>query len=131
MVYTMLRDYELTHCLPSKLNCDDQGSEADEEGNEETSGNQHRNMSIQLGILIKAYGMMGEIDLALKTFMKHQSEKSNNDITFGCLIDAYVNNGNIELAEEKFNQIQNGGWMGIRGNTIIYTTMIKAFSQTY
>jgi pentatricopeptide repeat protein len=69
--------------------------------------------------------------MAFGTFFKHKSDTSNNDIIFGCLIDACVNNGFIERAEETFNKIQDGGWMGISGNTIIYTTMIKAYSQTY
>ena len=38
---------------------------------------------------------------------------------------------NIIKAEETFNKILNGGWMGIQGNTVIYTTMIKAYSQTF
>lgn len=69
--------------------------------------------------------------MAFGTFFKHSTNSSNNDITFGCLIDACVNNGFIDRAEETFNKIQEGGWMGIKGNTIIFTTMIKAYSQTY
>ena len=69
--------------------------------------------------------------MAFGTFTKHISDTQNNDIIFGCLVDAYVNNGYIGMAEETFNKIQEGGWMGIKGNTIIYTTMIKAYSQTH
>lgn len=71
---------------------------------------------------------MGRLDMAFGTFFKHQSDSTNNDITFGCLIDACVKNGFIDRAEETFNRIKEGGWMGIKGNTIIFTTMIKAYS---
>ena len=59
----------------------------------------------------------------------------NNDITFGCLIDACVRNGHIQKAEEIFSEIltqnQNDQNVGIKPNTIIYTTMIKAYSRTF
>jgi len=74
---------------------------------------------------------MGRLDLAFETFFENNGEKTNNDITFGCLIDACVKNGKIERAEETFNKIKEGGWMGIKGNTVIYTTMIKAYSKTF
>lgn len=66
-------------------------------------------------------------------FEDHLAGNENNDITFGCLIDACVKNGNIEKAERTFQKILEGGptWMGIKPNTIIYTTMIKAYSRTF
>lgn len=128
----MLRDYEITHSLPSKLNpqdlCEQPTPQDTLDETKDLEFQLHKNVSIQLGILIKAYGLIGRLDMAFGTFFKHKSDTSNNDIIFGCLIDACVNNGYIDRAEETFNKIQNGGWMGIQGNTIIYTTMIKAYS---
>ena len=72
-----------------------------------------KNESIQLGILIKAYGQLGLLDLAFSTFYEHKSDPTNNDIVFGCLIDACVKTENILKAEETFNKILSGGWMGI------------------
>jgi len=75
---------------------------------------------------------MGRLDLAFDTFYKQRTEQTNNDITFGCLIDACIRTGHIDRAEETFNEIkEEGGWMGIQANTIIYTTMIKAYSKTF
>lgn len=74
-----------------------------------------------------------------------QTQPYNNDITFGCLIDACVKNGSIERAENIFNQIlkasmssdqneatnlEKGSLAQIKPNTIIFTTMIKAYSKT-
>jgi len=64
-----------------------------------------KNKSIQVGILIKAYGQQGLLDQAFRLFEDHLSGNDNNDITFGCLIDACVKNGNIEKAEETFEKI--------------------------
>ena len=64
------------------------------------------NMSIQMGILIKAYGQLGDMEMAFDIFKGNQFSQQkpmvNNDITFGCLIDACVRNGHIEKAEEIF-----------------------------
>jgi len=103
-----------------------------------------QNKAIQMGILIKVYGQLGRLDEAFLVFSKCQAQNSNgkylnNDITFGCLIDACVKNGYIHKAEEIFDKIlkndqlnaQDGSSIGINPNTVIYTTMIKAYSRTF
>lgn len=64
----------------------------------EQDKNDH-NLSIQMGILIKAYGQLGDMDMAFEIFKGNQISTQkpivNNDITFGCLIDACVRNGHI------------------------------------
>ena len=91
------------------------------------------NVSIQIGILIKAYGQIGMLDKAFEIFRDHQAKASktkvNNDITFGCLIDACVRNSQIHKAESIFHEIVTQG--SIAPNTVIYTTMIKAYSRTF
>lgn len=102
-----------------------------------------QNKAIQMGILIKVYGQLGRLDEAFHVFSKCQAQNSNgkylnNDITFGCLIDACVKNGYIHKAEEIFDKILREDSLstsemtiGIKPNTVIYTTMIKAYSRTY
>jgi pentatricopeptide repeat protein len=72
---------------------------------------------------------MGMLEKAFTLFREHKQKDSNNDITFGCLIDACVKNGQIEKAEGIFHEILSEG--AILPNTVIYTTMIKAYSRIF
>ena len=58
--------------------------------------------------------------------MKEQNLKPN-DVTYGWLIDACIRNRNIEKAEEVFRSMEEDKTII---NTIIYTTMIKGYSNT-
>ena len=75
----------------------------------EEENKQDHNLSIQMGILIKAYGQLGDMEMAFDIFQGNQFQTKkpivNNDITFGCLIDACVRNGHIQKAEEIFSEI--------------------------
>ena len=57
--------------------------------------------------------------------MKEQNLKPN-DVTYGWLIDAWIWNKNIEKAEEVFRSMEEDKAII---NTIIYTTMIKGYSN--
>ena len=72
-----------------------------------------QNRSIQIGILIKAYGQLGELEKAYEIFSRgstgldHYDKVVQNDIIFGCLIDAFIKNNQIDRAEEIFEIILN------------------------
>ena len=57
--------------------------------------------------------------------MKEQNLKPN-EVTYGWLIDAWIRNRNIEKAEEVFRSMEEDKAII---NTIIYTTMIKGYSN--
>lgn len=78
----------------------------------------------------------------LSIFSTPPDEGEHNDITFGCLVDVLVRSGQVRRAEAIFDKIlqaQSGVlaagpdsdiWQSIKPNTIIYTTMIKAYSKS-
>ena len=78
----------------------------------------------------------------LSIFSTPPDESEHNDITFGCLVDVLVRSGQVRRAEAIFDKIlqaQSGVlapgpdsdiWLSIKPNTIIYTTMIKAYSKS-
>jgi pentatricopeptide repeat domain-containing protein 1 len=57
-----------------------------------------------------------------------QAKLVPNAVTYGCLLDACVKNGQLEQAEEVW---QNMHFNKVKLNTILYTTMIKAYSKAF
>ena len=84
--------------------------------------------SVTCGIVIKAYGMKGDVDSALKMYEKMKAEKIKiSGVTYGCLINVCTKNNQLMKAFELYELLNKEG---IEMNTILYTTMIKAYSKT-
>ncbi len=59
--------------------------------------------------------------------MKQQSLIPNS-VTYGCLLDACVKNNDLKRAHEVFDCMRRDR---VPLNTVIYTTMIKAYSKEW
>ena len=83
--------------------------------------------SITCGIVIKAYGMKGDLNSALDIYYKMKREKIDiSNITYGCLINACIKNNNLNKAFELYESLKNESY---EMNTILYTTLIKAYTK--
>lgn len=51
-----------------------------------------------------------------------------NAVTYGCLLDACVKNNQLEKANEVWMSMKHHQ---VKMNTILYTTMIKAYSKAF
>ena len=51
-----------------------------------------------------------------------------NSVTYGCLLDACVKNNDLQRAQDVFDCMKRDK---VPMNTIIYTTMIKAYSKEW
>ena len=85
--------------------------------------------SVTCGIVIKGYGMKGDVDLALKVYQHMKINKIEiSSVTYGCLINVCVKNNRLTKAFELYESLTKEG---IEMNTILYTTLIKAYSKTH
>ena len=83
--------------------------------------------SITCGIVIKAYGMKGDLNSALNIYYKMKKEKIDiSNITYGCLINACIKNNDLNKAFELYESLKNESY---EMNTILYTTLIKAYTK--
>ena len=83
--------------------------------------------SITCGIVIKAYGMKGDLNSALNIYYKMKQEKIEiSNITYGCLINACIKNNDLNKAFELYESLKNESY---EMNTILYTTLIKAYTK--
>ena len=83
--------------------------------------------SITCGIVIKAYGMLGNTEAAMKIYYKMKEEKIPiSNVTYGCLINACIKNNNLDKAFELYKNLKKENY---EMNTILYTTLIKAYSK--
>ena len=83
--------------------------------------------SVTCGIVIKAFGMKGDVDSALKMYEHMKLNKIKiSSVTYGCLINACTKNNKLAKAFELYESLNKEG---IEMNTILYTTMIKAYSK--
>jgi pentatricopeptide repeat protein len=83
--------------------------------------------SITCGIVIKAYGMKGDLNSALNIYYKMKKEKIEiSNITYGCLINACIKNNDLNKAFELYESLKNESY---EMNTILYTTLIKAYTK--
>jgi len=81
--------------------------------------------STTFGIIVKAFGKMGEFELALKTFEKMiETHITINDVTYGCILDACAKAGRIEIAHRIFNSLRH---TKLNQNSIVFTTIIKGY----
>ena len=94
---------------------------------EEMIKNNIKPSSITCGIVIKAYGMKGDIKSALNIYYKMKREKIEiSNITYGCLINACIKNNDLPKAFELYEALKNESY---EMNTILYTTLIKAYTK--
>ena len=94
---------------------------------EEMIKNNIKPSSITCGIVIKAYGMKGDIKSALNIYYKMKKEKIEiSNITYGCLINACIKNNDLSKAFELYEALKNESY---EMNTILYTTLIKAYTK--
>jgi pentatricopeptide repeat domain-containing protein 1 len=83
--------------------------------------------SITCGIVIKAYGMKGDLNSALNIYYKMKKEKIEiSNITYGCLINACIKNNDLNKAFELYESLKHESY---EMNTILYTTLIKAYTK--
>ena len=83
--------------------------------------------SITCGIVIKAYGMKGDLNSALNIYYKMKQEKIEiSNITYGCLINACIKNNDLNKAFELYESLKKESY---EMNTILYTTLIKAYTK--
>ena len=84
--------------------------------------------SVTCGIVIKGYGMKGDVDSALKVYQHMKINKIQiSSVTYGCLINVCTKNNKLSKAFELYESLTKEG---IEMNTILYTTLIKAYSKT-
>ena len=84
--------------------------------------------SVTCGIVIKGYGMKGDVDSALKIYQHMKINKIEiSSVTYGCLINVCTKNNKLSKAFELYESLTREG---IEMNTILYTTLIKAYSKT-
>ena len=83
--------------------------------------------SVTCGIVIKGYGIKGDVDMALKVYQNMKINKIEiSSVTYGCLINVCIKNNRLEKAFELYESLTKEG---IEMNTILYTTLIKAYSK--
>ena len=83
--------------------------------------------SITCGIIIKAYGMKGNLHKALNIYEEMKSDCIKiSSITYGCLINACIRNDNLPKAFELYEELARNN---IEMNIVLYTTLIKAYSK--
>ncbi|MCQ2815756.1 MAG: hypothetical protein MJ252_00670 [archaeon] len=83
--------------------------------------------SVTYGILIKGYGLKGDLKSAMKVFQIMKNERINiTSVTYGSIINTCIQNDNLSKAFEYFEELKNSG---IEINTILYTTIIKAYAK--
>ncbi|CAK0846174.1 unnamed protein product [Prorocentrum cordatum] len=83
--------------------------------------------SVTQGILLKAYGGMGDLQNVLAIWKDLEQQLLEcSDITIGCMIDACVKCGDIEKAAEVFEGLRQ---QGKHRNSIYYTQLIKGYGQ--
>ena len=84
--------------------------------------------SVTCGIVIKGYGMKGDVESALKIYQHMKMNKIEiSNVTYGCLINVCTKNNKLSKAFELYESLKREG---IEMNTILYTTLIKAYSKT-
>ena len=84
-----------------------------------------RASAVTFGILIKAYGQANQLDQAFMMFRHMKfAQLVPSSMTYGCLLQACVKNNDIKRAVEVFDNMKADK---IQMNTVIYTTMIKAY----
>ncbi|MCQ2818708.1 MAG: hypothetical protein MJ252_15685 [archaeon] len=84
--------------------------------------------SITCGILIKGYGLKGELKKAIATYEFMISKNIPvTSVTYGCLINACIKNNDLSKAFDYYELLKANGF---EMNTILLTTMIKAFIKT-
>lgn len=80
---------------------------------------------ITYGILIKAYGKLGNFGKAEALFNQMmQSNMRINNITYGCVLDACAKNGRMQEALHIFAKLKENG---LHMNSVVFTTIIKGF----
>jgi pentatricopeptide repeat domain-containing protein 1 len=80
---------------------------------------------ITFGILIKAYGKIGNFQKAEGLF--NEMMRSNlriNNITYGCVLDACAKNGKMDEALKIFAKLQDNN---LHLNSVVFTTIIKGY----
>ena len=83
--------------------------------------------SVTCGIIIKGYGMKGDVESALKIYQHMKINKIDiSNVTYGCLINVCIKNNKLNKAFELYESLKKEG---IEMNTILYTTLIKAYSK--
>merc|ERR1719398_631267 len=82
------------------------------------------------GPMIKAYGRARDIERVRELWneMRRRHVRPTS-ITLGCVIDALVNNGFPEEAFELVREIRDESEFADILNTVIYSTLLKGFSQ--
>ena len=84
--------------------------------------------SVTCGIVIKGYGMKGNVESALNVYQHMKVNKIEiSNITYGCLINVCIKNNKLSKAFELYESLKRER---IEMNTILYTTLIKAYSKT-
>merc|ERR1719428_1352047 len=79
--------------------------------------------AVTLGILVKAYGQVGDLGRVLGIWEEMSSQREQaNSVTYGCMLDACVKCGDLRKARELFRDVKA---MGKHRNTVLYTTLIK------
>ena len=80
---------------------------------------------ITYGILIKAYGKIGNFQKAEMLF--NEMMRSNlriNNITYGCVLDACAKNGKMDEAIKIFEKLQENN---LHMNSVVFTTIVKGY----
>ena len=84
--------------------------------------------SVTCGIVIKGYGMKGDVNSALKVYDHMKMNKIQiSNVTYGCLINVCAKNNKLSKAFELYESLTKEG---VEMNTILYSTLIKAYSKT-
>ena len=84
--------------------------------------------SVTCGIVIKGYGMKGDVNSALKIYDHMKMNKIQiSNVTYGCLINVCAKNNKLSKAFELYESLTKEG---VEMNTILYSTLIKAYSKT-
>lgn len=84
--------------------------------------------SVTCGIVIKGYGMKGDVNSALKIYDHMKMNKIQiSNVTYGCLINVCAKNNKLSKAFELYESLTREG---VEMNTILYSTLIKAYSKT-
>jgi len=82
------------------------------------------------GSLIKAYGQAGEVARVRELWQQmSEREVKATSVTLGCMVDALVTNGCVEDAWDLVHKVHDDEEMRALVNTVIYSTMLKGFSQ--
>lgn len=84
--------------------------------------------SVTCGIVIKGYGMKGDVNSALKIYDHMKMNKIQiSNVTYGCLINVCAKNNKLSKAFELYESLTKEG---VEMNTILYSTLIKAYTKT-